>query len=112
MHRQPISHLDTSHTKECFAFFLLGTALGALAAAVVVLLYAPHSGEETRGMIVARSRRLGQRARSGGDEFIHRVREATDEWAAKLQAAADDMVARGALPTEEGDSPMVSGGQN
>lgn len=111
MHRQPISQFDTSHTKECFAFFLLGTAMGALAAAVMVLLYAPYSGQETRGLIVARSRRLGERARSGGDEFIHRVREATDEWAARLQAAADDMVARGDLAAEKADGQTVSGGQ-
>jgi gas vesicle protein len=103
MHRHPISQLDTSRTSERFAFFLLGAALGAFAAAVLVLLTAPHSGEETRGLIVERSRRLGDRARSGGDEFIHRVRDATDEWADKLQAAADDMVAQGQIPTDEVD---------
>ena len=106
MHRHPISQLDTARATERFAFFLLGAALGSMVAAVVVLLYAPHSGEETRGLIVERSRRLGDRARSGGDEFIRRVREATDEWAVKLQAAADDMVAQGHLTAEEADSQV------
>ena len=93
--------MDTSRTTERFAFFLLGAALGTLAATVVVLLYAPQSGQETRELIATRSRQLGQRARSGGDEFIRRVREATDEWADKLQAAADDLVAEGRMTADE-----------
>lgn len=115
MHRHPISQMDTSRTTERFAFFLLGTALGALAAAVVVLLYAPQSGEETRELLAERSRQLSQRARSGGDEFIRRVHEATDEWADKLQAAADDLVAEGRMTPDEARSrvdDMISRAQS
>jgi gas vesicle protein len=99
--QHPTSYSDTSQATDRLAFFLLGAALGALVTAVVVILYAPQSGEETRDLIAERSRQLGERARSGGDEFIRRVREATDEWAAKLQAAADDMVAQGRMTAEE-----------
>ena len=106
MHRHPISQMDTLRTTERFAFFLLGTALGALAAAVVVLLYAPQSGEETRELLAERSRQLSQRARSGGDDFIRRVHEATDEWADKLQAAADDLVAEGRMTPDEARSQV------
>jgi gas vesicle protein len=106
MHRYPISHVDTARTSERFGFFLLGAALGALAATVVALLYAPQSGEETREFITARGRQLSQRARSGGDQFIHRVREATDEWADKLQAAADDLVAEGGMTPDEARSQV------
>lgn len=101
MHRYPISQMDTSRTSERFAFFLFGAALGALAAAVLVLLYAPLSGEETRELLADRSRQLGRRARSGGDEFIRRVRDATDEWAVKLQEAADDLAAEGRMTPDE-----------
>jgi gas vesicle protein len=96
--------MDTSRTSERFAFFLFGAALGALTTAVVVLLYAPLSGEETRELLADRSRQLGRRARSGGDEFVRRVREATDEWAAKLQEAADDLVAEGRMTPDEAHS--------
>ena len=82
-------------TTDRIVFLLLGAAIGAAIAAVVTILYAPQSGEETRGLIAEQSRKLSGRARSSGDEFIHRVRDATDEWAAKLQEAADDLVAQG-----------------
>jgi gas vesicle protein len=100
MDRHPTYFTGASRTDR-LAFFLLGAALGALVAALLAILYAPQSGEETRELIAERSRQLGGRARSGGDEFIHRVREATDEWAAKLQAAADDLVAQGRMTNEE-----------
>jgi gas vesicle protein len=106
MHRYPISQVHTARTNERFGFFLLGAAMGALAATVVALLYAPQSGEETRELIATRSRQLSRRARSGGDEFIRRVREATDEWADKLQAAADDLVAEGRMTPDEARSQV------
>lgn len=93
-------------TTDRIAFFLLGAALGAMIAAVVTILLAPQSGEETRHLIAERGRELGGRARSGGDEFIRRVQEATDEWAAKLQAAADDLVAQGRLTAGEARSQV------
>jgi gas vesicle protein len=101
MQQYPMSQIDTPGTSRRVVFFLVGAALGALVAAVMVLLYAPHSGEETRELLAERGRELGQRARGGGDEFIRRVRQATDEWAAQLQAAADDLVAGGRLTPEE-----------
>ena len=93
-------------TTDRLAFFLLGAALGSLVASVLTILYAPQSGAETRGLILDRSRQLSDRARSGGDEFIRRVREATDEWAAKLQSAADDLVAQGRMTAEEARSQV------
>jgi gas vesicle protein len=93
-------------TTDRIAFLLLGAALGAAIAAVVAILYAPQSGEETREIIAERSRALGGRARSGSDDFMRRVREATDEWAAKLQAAADDLVAQGRMTAAEARTQM------
>ncbi|UCC88126.1 MAG: YtxH domain-containing protein [Anaerolineales bacterium] len=106
MDRHSTYYVGDSRTTDRLAFFLLGAALGALVAAVLAILYAPQSGDETRELIVERGRQLGGRARSGGDEFIHRVREATDEWAAKLQAAADDLVAQGRMTAEEARSQV------
>lgn len=91
----------TSSVTDRLAFFLFGAALGALVATVVTILFAPQSGQETREFIAVRSRQLGERARTGGDEFIRRVGEATDEWAASLQAAADDLVAQGRMSAGE-----------
>jgi len=84
-----MSSTASSRSTERMALFLLGAALGALAAAIITMLFVPQSGEETRELIAERGREMGERARSGGSEFIRRVREATDEWAAKLQAAAE-----------------------
>ena len=96
----------TSSMTDRLAFFLFGAAIGALVATVVTILFAPQSGQETREFIAVRSRQLGERARSGGDEFIHRVGEATDEWAASLQAAADDLVAQGRMSDGETSSQI------
>lgn len=101
MDQSPGYNSGTSSTAERLAFFLFGAALGALIATVVTVLFAPQSGQETREFIAVRSRQLGERARSGGDEFIRRVGEATDEWAANLQAAADDLVAQSRMTAGE-----------
>ena len=106
MDQSPGYNSGTSSTTERLTFFLFGAALGALIATVVTVLFAPQSGQETREFIAVRSRQLGERARSGGDEFIRRVGEATDEWAASLQAAADDLVAQGRM-TAEGASDQI-----
>lgn len=101
MDQSPGYNSGTSSTAERLAFFLFGAALGALIATVVTVLFAPQSGQETREFIAVRSRQLGERARTGGDEFIRRVGEATDEWAANLQAAADDLVAQSRMTAGE-----------
>lgn len=83
------------NTRKKVAAFLLGVASGALLGAALAILYAPQTGEETRDMIRRTRRQWGERARNEGDEFVQRVNEATDEWAARLQALADDMVKKG-----------------
>ena len=106
MDQQPGSFAGTSRSTERVALFMLGAALGALAAAIVTILFVPQSGKETRDLIAERSRQLGEQARSGGDDFVRRVRAATDEWAAQLQAAADDLVAQGRTTAEEARSQV------
>lgn len=106
MDQHPESFAGTSRSTERVALFLLGAALGALAAAIVTILFVPQSGEETRELIAERSRQLGEQAHSGGDDFVRRVRAATDEWAAQLQAAADDLVAQGRTTAEEARSQV------
>ncbi len=51
--------------------FLMGAALGALAA----LLLAPHSGEETRRVLRDRGRRLREQAEETADEWTDRVED-------------------------------------
>jgi gas vesicle protein len=88
-------------TLEQLGFLLLGTAIGAALGAALTLLFAPQSGEETRLQIAARSKELRGRAQQSGSEFVEKVRHATDEWADKLQEAADGLVARQKAETAE-----------
>jgi gas vesicle protein len=79
---------------ERLGFFLLGAAIGAALGTALTLLFAPQSGEETRSQIALRSSELRGRAQQSGGEFMESVRHATDEWAARLQEAADGLLAR------------------
>jgi gas vesicle protein len=80
-------------TLEQLGFLLLGVAIGAALGTALSLLFAPQSGEETRSQIAARSSDLRGRARQSGSQFVEKVHQATDEWAARLQEAADSLLA-------------------
>ena len=56
--------------------FAAGLLIGALVGAGVALLFAPHSGEETRRLIRRKAKRIASEARDRFDDVKERVRAA------------------------------------
>jgi gas vesicle protein len=70
-----------------FGAFLVGFIVGGLSGAVVALLFAPQSGEETRALIKDKSIELRDRAQVSAEEAIARAEAA----AADARARADEL---------------------
>jgi gas vesicle protein len=62
-----------------FGAFLVGFLVGALSGAVVALLFAPQSGEETRALIGERSIELRDKAVETGKEAYSQASKYTEE---------------------------------
>jgi len=73
--------------RDEFGAFLVGFIVGGLSGAVVALLFAPQSGEETRALIKDRSIELRDRAQQTAEEALARAEAA----AAEARARADDL---------------------
>ena len=73
--------------RDEFGAFLVGFIVGGLSGAVVALLFAPQSGDETRAMIKDKSIELRDRAQISAEEAIARAEAA----AAEARARADDL---------------------
>lgn len=59
-----MTHHDLEqHTKSSFGDFLTGLVIGGTLGYLAALLFAPHSGEETRKMLADRGREVGDRAK-------------------------------------------------
>jgi gas vesicle protein len=69
--------------KDNFGAFLIGVLVGGVAGAVVALLYAPASGEETRTVI-----------KDKAIELKDKTVETLDETYKKAEVAANDAVAK------------------
>jgi gas vesicle protein len=70
-----------------FGAFLVGFIVGGLSGAVVALLFAPQSGEETRALIKDKSIELRDKAQMSAEEAVARAEAA----AAEARARADEM---------------------
>lgn len=70
-----------------FGAFLVGFIVGGLSGAVVALLFAPQSGEETRALIKDKSIELRDKAQMTAEEAIARA----EAVAADARARADDL---------------------
>ena len=79
--------------RDEFGAFLVGFIVGGLSGAVVALLFAPQSGEETRALIKDKSIELRDKAQQTAEEALARA-EAT---AAEARARADELTAHGAV---------------
>lgn len=73
--------------RDEFGAFLVGFIVGGLSGAVVALLFAPQSGEETRALIKDKSIELRDRAQVSAEEAIARAEAA----AADARARADEL---------------------
>jgi len=73
--------------RDEFGAFLVGFIVGGLSGAVVALLFAPQSGEETRAIIKDKSIELRDKAQITAEEAIARAEAA----AADARARADDL---------------------
>lgn len=73
--------------RDEFGAFLVGFIVGGLSGAVVALLFAPQSGEETRAIIKDKSIELRDRAQVSAEEAIARA----EAVAADARARADEL---------------------
>ncbi|HEX6035353.1 MAG TPA: YtxH domain-containing protein [Anaerolineales bacterium] len=73
--------------RDEFGAFLVGFIVGGLSGAVVALLFAPQSGEETRALIKDKGIELRDKAQISAEEAIARAEAA----AADARARADEL---------------------
>ena len=73
--------------RDEFGAFLVGFIVGGLSGAVVALLFAPQSGEETRALIKDKSIELRDKAQITAEEAIARA----EAVAADARARADEL---------------------
>lgn len=91
-----------------FGAFLLGFIVGGVAGAVVSLLFAPQTGEETRAMLQEKSIELRDRATENAGEAASRLdaaaaeaRAKADELTRKARAQADELAKKARAQAEE-----------
>ena len=77
----------TMSERDEFGAFLVGFIVGGLSGAVVALLFAPQTGEETRALIKDKSIELRDRAQMSTEEALARA----EAVAADARARADDL---------------------
>jgi gas vesicle protein len=77
-----------------FGAFLVGFIVGGLTGAVVSLLFAPQSGEETRALIRDKSIDLRERASESAEEVLGRAEAAAAEARARAEALTQQARAR------------------
>ncbi|MBM3126355.1 MAG: YtxH domain-containing protein [Chloroflexi bacterium] len=81
--------------RDEFGAFLVGFVVGGLTGAVVALLFAPQSGEETRAMIKDKSIELRDRAATSAEEVIARAEAAAAEARSRAEELAREVRDRG-----------------
>lgn len=94
--------------RDDLSSFLLGFIIGGLTGAIVSLLLAPQSGEETRAVIRDKAIELKDRASETMDEAYARAEEAAAEARARAEelsqvakARAEELQKRGQVVLEE-----------
>jgi len=73
--------------RDEFGAFLVGFIVGGLTGAVVALLFAPQSGEETRALIKDKSIELRDKAQVSAEEALAR----TEQLAADARLRAEEL---------------------
>lgn len=83
--------------RDEFGAFLVGFIVGGLTGAVVALLFAPQSGEETRAVIKERSIELRDRAAEEAEAAWKRA----EETALEARAKAEELLKQAQAQSEE-----------
>jgi gas vesicle protein len=81
--------------RDEFGAFLVGFIVGGLSGAVVALLFAPQTGEETRAIIKDKSIELRDRAQQSAEEALARAEAAAQEARARADELARQLKERG-----------------
>jgi gas vesicle protein len=97
--------------RDEFGAFLVGFIVGGLTGAVVALLMAPQSGEETRALIRDKSIELRDRAQQTAEEAIGRAEKAATEARTRADELASDLRERGRGVIEAARKPRRIGGE-
>jgi gas vesicle protein len=91
-----------------FGAFLVGFIVGGLAGAVVSLLFAPQSGEETRALLREKSIELRDRASDTAEDALARAEAAAGEARARAEeltkiarARAEEVAKEARIRTDE-----------
>jgi gas vesicle protein len=98
----------TNKTKESnmsdrdeFGAFLVGFIVGGLTGAVVSLLFAPQSGEETRALIKDKGIELRDKASVTAEEAMARAEAAAAEARARADELAKELGERGKIALDD-----------
>ena len=81
--------------RDEFGAFLVGFIVGGLTGAVVSLLFAPQTGEETRALIKDKSIELRDKASVTAEQALARAETAAQEARARADELAAELRARG-----------------
>ena len=76
--------------RDEFGAFLVGFVVGGLTGAVVALLFAPQSGEETRALIKDKSIELRDKAQMTAEEAYARAEQAAKEARVRAEELAKE----------------------
>jgi gas vesicle protein len=87
--------------RDEFGAFLVGFIVGGLSGAVVALLFAPQSGEETRALIKDKSIELRDKAQITAEEAIARAEAAAADARARADELAKQLRERGQVVVDD-----------
>jgi gas vesicle protein len=91
----------TMSDRDEFGAFLVGFIVGGISGAVVALLFAPQSGEETRALIKDKSIELRDRAQMSAEEAIARAEAAAADARARADELARQLRERGQVVVDD-----------
>jgi gas vesicle protein len=97
--------------RDEFGAFLVGFIIGGLAGAVVALLFAPQSGEETRALIKDKSIELRDRASQTAEEALARAEQVAADARTRAEELAREVRERGKSVVDAARKSRKAGGE-
>ncbi len=87
--------------RDEFGAFLVGFIVGGLSGAIVALLFAPQSGEETRAFIKDKSIELRDKAQMTAEEALARAEAAAADARTRADELAKELRERGQVMVDD-----------